>query len=117
MTFPDHKSLDELKQQSVFELLGALDELESAQFDRDFREVPASVQADLRRIQAEVAVDPALLAAEDPAASLRARTVAALMTAIEAHESEEVVRPHQHDNPSPAVDLAGSLALGLCPSP
>jgi hypothetical protein len=100
MTFPDHKSLDELKQQALFEVVGALDEPEVAQFDRDFKEVTASVQADLRRIQAEAVVDLALLGTEDPTASLKSRSMAAMMTAMDAHESG--LAPIAHIGSAPA---------------
>lgn len=88
MSFPDHKRLDELKQQAALEALGMLSEAESAQLDRDFRDLPSSVQAELRRMQADMATDPAFLADEEPQPSLRARTVAAVMTEIEAHDSQ-----------------------------
>lgn len=88
MTFPDHQSLDELKQSALFEVFGALDPQSAAQFDRDFREVPTSVQGDLQHIQAEAVVDPAFHGSEEPAASLRARTIAAVMTAVETRETD-----------------------------
>lgn len=88
MTFPDHQSLDELKQSALFEVMGALDPHEAAQLDRDFRELPTSVQSELQRIQAEAASDPAYRGTEEPAASLRARTVARVMTEVEQREGE-----------------------------
>ncbi len=88
MSFPDHKRLDELKQQAALEALGMLSEAESAQLDRDFRDLPSSVQAELRRMQADIATDPTFLSAEDPQPSLRARTVAAVMTEIEHQDSQ-----------------------------
>jgi hypothetical protein len=88
MTFPDHQSLDELKQSALFEVMGALDPHEAAQLDRDFRELPTSVQSELQRIQAEAASDPAYRGTEEPAPSLRARTVARVMTEVEQREGE-----------------------------
>jgi hypothetical protein len=66
--------------------LGLLDEVESAQFERAFHDAPPSVQADLRAVQAAVAVDPAFLADGEPSPDLRLKTLARVMTAVEQQE-------------------------------
>lgn len=89
MTFPDHQSLDALKQTAMFEVLGLLDAQDSAQLNRDFNELPASQQDELIRIQSEVALDAAFHGhSDEPAPSLRARTIASVMTAAELREGE-----------------------------
>ena len=42
----------DLRGQAVLDAMGLLDEVESAQFERAFRDAPPSVQADLRAVQA-----------------------------------------------------------------
>lgn len=76
----------DLRGQAVLDALGLLDEVESAQFERAFHEAPPSVQADLRAVQAAVAVDPAFLADGDPSPDLRLKTLARVMTAVEQQE-------------------------------
>jgi len=76
----------DLRGQAVLDALGLLDEVESAQFERAFRDAPPSVQADLRAVQAAVAVDPAFLADGEPSPDLRLKTLARVMTAVEQQE-------------------------------
>jgi hypothetical protein len=88
MTFPDHEWLDELKDAALFEVLGSLDPADAARFDRDFRNQPAFLQSELLKIQEDAARDPALHGREEPVASLRARTVASVLTAVESNDRE-----------------------------
>jgi hypothetical protein len=76
----------DLRGQAVLDALGLLDEVESAQFERAFHDAPPSVQADLRAVQAAVAVDPAFLADGEPSPDLRLKTLARVMTAVEQQE-------------------------------
>ena len=76
----------DLRGQAVLDALGLLDEVDSAQFERAFHDAPPSVQADLRAVQAAVAVDPAFLADGDPSPDLRLKTLARVMTAVEQQE-------------------------------
>lgn len=76
----------DLRGQAVLDAMGLLDEVESAQFERAFHDAPPSVQADLRAVQAAVAVDPAFLADGDPSPDLRLKTLARVMTAVEQQE-------------------------------
>lgn len=78
----------DLRSQAILDALGMLDEAESAQFDRAFRDAVPSVQDEIRRVQAEVAADPSLLSREEPPAELKARTLARVMTEVEAHEAQ-----------------------------
>ncbi|MFM9170627.1 MAG: hypothetical protein ACKOTD_11070, partial [Phycisphaerales bacterium] len=74
----------------MLDALGMLDEVDAAQFDRAFRDAPASVQSELRALQAEVAADPAFLSASDeaPAADLKVRTLARVMTEVDRQEAD-----------------------------
>lgn len=76
----------DLRGQAVLDAMGLLDEVESAQFERAFHDAPPSVQADLRAVQAAVAVDPAFLADGEPSPDLRLKTLARVMTAVEQQE-------------------------------
>ena len=76
----------DLRGQAVLDALGLLDEVESAQFERAFHDAPPSLQADLRAVQAAVAVDPAFLADGEPSPDLRLKTLARVMTAVEQQE-------------------------------
>ena len=80
----------DLRGQAVLDALGLLDEVESAQFERAFHDAPPSVQADLRAVQAAVAVDPAFLADGEPSPDLRLKTLARVMTAVEQQEVQVV---------------------------
>jgi NAD-dependent oxidoreductase involved in siderophore biosynthesis len=93
----------DLRGQAVLDALGLLDEVESAQFERAFRDAPPSVQADLRAVQAAVAVDPAFLADGEPAPDLRLTTLARVLTAVEQQEVMVVV-------PSGPVATCGASA-------
>jgi hypothetical protein len=85
---PGPHAAQELRTHAVLDALGMLDANDAAQFDRAFRDAVPSVQAELRRLQAEVAADPSLLSSEEPSADLKARTLARVMTEVEAHEAQ-----------------------------
>lgn len=85
---PGASAGQELRTHAVLDALGMLDASDAAQFDRAFRDAVPGVQAELRRLQAEVAADPSLLSSEEPAADLKARTLARVMTEVEAHEAQ-----------------------------
>lgn len=73
----------DLRSLAVLDAMGMLDEVDAAHFDRAFRDASPAVQAELRALQASVAADPAFLSAEEPAADLKVRTLARVMTAVE----------------------------------
>lgn len=86
----DGSRTPDLRAQAMLDALGMLDEVDAAQFDRAFREAPPSVQSELRALQAEVAADPAFLSSSDeaPAADLKVRTLARVMTEVDRQESD-----------------------------
>jgi hypothetical protein len=86
----DGSRAPDLRAQAMLDALGMLDEVDAAQFDRAFRDAPPSVQSELRVLQAEVASDPAFLSASDevPAADLKVRTLARVMTEVERQEAD-----------------------------
>ena len=86
----DGSRAPDLRAQAMLDALGMLDEVDAAQFDRAFRDAPPSVQAELRALQAELAADPAFLSSSDeaPAADLKVRTLARVMTEVDRQESD-----------------------------
>jgi hypothetical protein len=74
---------EELIEQASLDALGLLDEFEAAHYARSFHAAPASVQEEIRRIQATVATDDTLLSDEEPPASLRARVLDSVQHAID----------------------------------
>lgn len=86
----DGSRAPDLRAQAMLDALGMLDEVDAAQFDRAFRDAPPSVQSELRALQAEIASDPAFQSASDeaPAADLKVRTLARVMTEVERQEAD-----------------------------
>jgi len=86
----DGSRVPDLRAQAMLDALGMLDEVDASQFDRAFRDAPPSVQSELRALQAEVAADPAFLSSSDeaPAADLKVRTLARVMTEVDRQESD-----------------------------
>lgn len=80
----------DLRALAALDAMGMLDAVDAAEFDRAFRDAVPSLQAELRELQASVASDPAFLAAdaEEPAADLKARTIARVMTNVERQEEQ-----------------------------
>jgi hypothetical protein len=74
---------DELLELAAADALGALDEVESARFERGFASAVPSLQSELRSVQDRVAASPSLLSSEQPPASLRLRVLARVASAIE----------------------------------
>jgi hypothetical protein len=69
--------------------LGLLDAFEAAHYAKSFHAAPASVQEEIRQLQAEIATDASLLSHEEPPAGLRGRVMGAVMDSIE-HETREL---------------------------
>lgn len=86
-TAPEGRTSD-LRSQAVLDAMGMLDEVEAAAFDRDFRNAPAAVQAELRAVQADVAADPVFRGTGEPPADLKLRTLTRVMSAVEEQESQ-----------------------------
>jgi hypothetical protein len=79
---------EDLRALASLDAMGMLDEVDAAAFDRAFRGALPSVQAELRELQAAVAVHPAFLAgSEEPSPDLKARTLARVMTEVDRDES------------------------------
>ena len=77
MTTPEMPR-EELLELASLDALGLLDEFDSAHFTRSFHAAPASVQDEIRRLQASIATDAALLS--DP--GFRQRAALALTEGI-----------------------------------
>ena len=87
MTTPEMPR-EELLELASLDALGLLDEFDSAHFTRSFHAAPASVQDEIRRLQASIATDDALLSDEEPAAGLRGRVLGAVQDAMEQEAAE-----------------------------
>jgi hypothetical protein len=79
---------EELIEQASLDALGLLDEFEAAHYARSFHAAPASVQEEIRRLQAAVATDAALLADEEPPADLRAKVMGSVREAMDEEARE-----------------------------
>lgn len=79
---------EELIEQASLDALGLLDEFEAAHYARSFHAAPASVQEEIRRLQAAVATDAALLADEEPPADLRSKVMGSVREAMDEEARE-----------------------------
>jgi hypothetical protein len=91
MTSPDPMTRDELLEMAPLDALGLLDDYDAALFHRAFHHAPATVQAEIRSIQAEISVDPSFLAVDEPRPSLKAKVLARVADEID--ESAEQLKP------------------------
>ena len=83
MTSPDPMTRDELLEMAPLDALGLLDDYDAAIFHRAFHHASAAVQAEIRALQAELAIDPSFLSAEEPRATLRAKVLARVTDEID----------------------------------
>lgn len=88
MTTPDWLRREELIEQASLDALGLLDEFEAAHYARSFHAAPASVQEEIRQLQAAIVADGATLSDEEPPAGLRGRVIGAVQDAMEAEAAE-----------------------------
>ncbi len=101
-------SREELLDLAALDAFGLLDEYDAALYTRSFHHAPATVQDEIRRVQAELAIDPSLLSASDePPAELRARVLAAVAAAREREEAQlaplaTIGRPRAGESEYPA---------------
>ena len=104
---------EELIEQASLDALGLLDEFEAAHYARSFHAAPASVQEEVRRIQAAVATDGALLADEQPAPDLRDRVLGAVQAAVdeEARQLKPIATIGSRAMRRDAVDAATAEAI------
>lgn len=89
MNSPELLRREELIEQASLDALGLLDTFEAAHYAKSFHAAPASVQEEIRQLQAEIATDASLLSDEEPPAGLRGRVMGAVMDSIE-HETREL---------------------------
>ncbi len=89
MNSPELLRREELIEQASLDALGLLDAFEAAHYAKSFHAAPASVQEEIRQLQAEIATDSSLLSDEEPPAGLRGRVMGAVMDSIE-HETREL---------------------------
>lgn len=88
MTNPELLRREELIEQASLDALGLLDEFEAAHYARSFLAAPASVQEEIRALQASIVTDPQLLNDEEPPAGLRGRVLGAVQDAMEDEAAE-----------------------------
>ena len=89
MNSPELLRREELIEQASLDALGLLDAFEAAHYAKSFHAAPASVQEEIRQLQAEIATDAHLLSDEEPPAGLRGRVMGAVMDSIE-NEAREL---------------------------
>jgi hypothetical protein len=111
MTSSDHMSRlmsrEELLELAPLDAYGLLEDYEAALFNRSFHHAPASVQAEIRALQAQLAEDVSLLADEDPRALLRQKVLVRV-----AEEVEEAV-----EQLKPLATIGGALATASISGP
>ena len=88
MTTPELLRREELIEQASLDALGLLDEFEAAHYARSFQAAPASVQEEIRQLQAAIVADGAMLSDEEPPAGLRGRVLGAVQDAMEAEAAD-----------------------------
>lgn len=91
MTSLDPMSREELLELAPLDAFGLLDDYEAAMFNRSFHHAPASVQAEIRAVQAQLAEDRSLLSEEDPRVTLRQKVLIRITEEIE--EAAEQLKP------------------------
>jgi hypothetical protein len=83
MTVSEPMTRTELMELAALDALGLLDEYESALYTRSFHDASASVQDEIRELQAQIAVQLGQLCDEEPSPELRDRVLKAVSKAIE----------------------------------
>ncbi len=106
MTSPDPMSREELLELAPLDAFGFLDEVESAMFNRAFHHAPASVQAEVRALQAQLAEQASFLSDEDPRPILRQKVIVRVAEEIE--DAAERLKPLATIGSSLAGVVAGS---------
>ena len=88
MTAATSITIKELLELAALDAFGLLDEYEGALYTQSFHHAPATVQDDIKRLQAQIASDESLLPIDEPDPALRNRVLAAVAKAIEADSSK-----------------------------
>lgn len=103
MTFAQTMTRDELLEFAALDAFALLDEYDADRYTRAFNEAPEAVQDEVRRVQAELTIDPSLLTIDaEPPFALRERVLAAVAAAIEREEAQlaplaSIGRGHRSD--------------------
>ena len=88
MTAATSITIKELLELAALDAFGLLDEYEGALYTQSFHHAPATVQDDIKRLQAQIASDESLLPIDEPDPALRNRVLVAVAKAIEADSSK-----------------------------
>ncbi|MBL9119188.1 MAG: hypothetical protein JNL80_04650 [Phycisphaerae bacterium] len=91
MTSSDPMSREELIELAPLDAYGLLDDYEAALFNRSFHHAPATVQAEIRALQAQLAEDGAFLSNDEPRGLLRQKVL--IRIAEEVDETAEQLKP------------------------
>jgi hypothetical protein len=91
MTNSDPMSREELIELAPLDAFGLLEDYEAALFNRSFHHAPASVQAEIRALQAQLAEEASLLSSEEPRQTLRQKVL--IRVSEEVEEATEQLRP------------------------
>jgi hypothetical protein len=78
-----HITMNELVELATLDAFGLLPAADSVKFEQAFMTAPAEVQAEIRRIQADLAADTTTLGSEEPSEALRQRVLDAVGRTIE----------------------------------
>lgn len=89
MTSAQPMTREELLEYAALDAFGLLDEYDAALYTRWFHHAPATVQDEIKRLQAELVTDPSLMTVhEEPPTALRERVLAAVAAARERDEAQ-----------------------------
>ncbi len=91
MTSPEPMSREELLEMAPLDAFGLLDDFEAALFNRSFHHAPASVQAEIRSLQADLAESAAFVSPEEPRGLLRQKVL--IRVAEEVEDAAEALKP------------------------
>jgi hypothetical protein len=83
MTSRTHVTMNELVELATLDAFGLLPAADAVKFEQAFMTASSEVQAEVRRIQADLAADPSSLDDEVPSATLRQRVLDAVAKTIE----------------------------------
>jgi hypothetical protein len=87
MTSPAPYTREELVELAALDALGLLDDYEAAHYTRSLLDAPATVQDEIRELQAQIAADQDLLPVEEPEAALRQQVLGAVARALDEEAS------------------------------
>ena len=115
-----HITMNELVELATLDAFGLLPPADAVKFEQAFMTAPADVQAEIRRIQADLSADTTMLGNEEPSEALRQRVLDAVGRTIES-EAERLAplatigdkEPHfeqvAHDTPRTSGGMLASV--------